>query len=72
MFQRDMRLDPLFKYRECKERRKKPVSLEITFVPPHPFMCNMPEKQFIKAESITNAYEEVVNFFKSYGLECRN
>ena len=55
-----------------KNGGKKPVSLEMTFVPPHPFMCNMPEKQFIKAESITNAYAEVVNFFKSYGLEIRN
>ncbi|MEA3416188.1 MAG: hypothetical protein U9R02_08555 [Thermodesulfobacteriota bacterium] len=55
-----------------KDGGKKPVSLEMTFVPPHPFICNMPEKHSIKAESITNAYVKVVNFFKSYGIEFRN
>jgi len=55
-----------------KDGGKKPVSLEMTFVPPHPFMCNMPEKLFIKAASITDVYVEVVNFFRSYGIEFRN
>jgi hypothetical protein len=55
-----------------KDGGKKPVSLEMTFVPPHPFICNMPEKHSIKAESITDAYVKVVNIFKSYGIEFRN
>jgi len=54
-----------------KDGGKKPVFLEMTFVP-HPFMCNMPEKHSIKAESITDVYAEVVNFFSSYGIEFRN
>ena len=55
-----------------KDGGKKPVSLEMTFVPPHPFMCNMPEKHSVKAESITDAYVKVVKFFKSHGIELHN
>ncbi len=48
-----------------------PVSLKMTFVPPHPFVFEMPESHSIKAESITDAYAKVVKFFKKYGIEFR-
>ena len=54
---------------KIKDGGKKPVSLEMTFVPPHPFAFNMPEKHSIKAENITYAYVKVVKFFKSFGIE---
>jgi hypothetical protein len=57
---------------KIKDGGKKPVSMDMTFVPPHPFICNMPETHSIKAESITDAYAKVVKFFKKYGIEFRN
>ncbi len=55
-----------------KDGGKKPVTLEMKFVPPHPFICNMPETHSIKAESITDAYAKVVKFFGKFGIEFRN
>ena len=52
-----------------KDGGKTPVTLEMTFVPPHPFAFNMPEKHSIVAESITGAYVKLVKFFKSFGIE---
>ena len=56
---------------KIKDGGKNPVSLEMIFVPPHPFAINMPEKHFMKAESITGAYTKVVKFFNSYGIEFK-
>ncbi len=53
---------------KIKDGGKTPVSLEMTFVPPHPFAFNMPEKHSIKAESITAVYAKVFKFFKNYGI----
>ena len=39
-----------------KDSGKNPVSVSMTFIPPHPFKCNMPKKHLIKAESITDVY----------------
>lgn len=52
-----------------KDVGEKPVSLNMTFIPPHPFVFAMPLKQSIKAETITQAYTKVVKFFKKYGIE---
>lgn len=57
---------------KVKDGGKKPASLEMTFVPPHPFLFNMPEKHSIRAKSITDAYAKVVKFFKKFGIEFRN
>lgn|GEM_PF-619958 len=57
---------------KIKDGGKTPVSLEMKFVPPHPFAFNMPEKHFIKAKSITGAYAKVVKFFKSFGIEFKS
>ena len=47
---------------------KMPVTLEMTFDPPHPFALNMPETHSIKATSITDAYSRVVKFFERYRI----
>jgi hypothetical protein len=36
------------------------VSLELSFVPPHPFIVNLPENHRIEAQSITEAYARLV------------
>jgi hypothetical protein len=55
-----------------KDGGRKPVSLEMKFVPPHPFPLNLPEEHIIKAESITEAYVKLVKFFNKYGIEFRS
>ena len=45
------------------------VSLELSFVPPHPFILNMPENHRIEAESITEAYARLVAFLDDYGVD---
>ena len=57
---------------KVKDGGKFPVSLEMTFVPPHPFAFNMPDSHSIKGTSITDVYVKVVRFFKKYGIEFRN
>jgi len=48
-----------------------PVSLEMTFVPPHPFSVNMPLAHSIKAKSISELYFRVIEFLGKYGVEFR-
>lgn len=50
---------------------KMPVSLEMKFVPPHPFAVNIPLEHSIKAESISDLYWKVVKFLRKYGVEFR-
>ena len=50
---------------------KLPISLEMTFIPPHPFSVNMPTTHSIKAESISGLYFKVITFFHEYGVEFR-
>jgi len=45
------------------------VSLELSFVPPHPFVVNMPEHHCIEARSITEAYARLVGFLNDYGVD---
>lgn len=53
---------------KIRDGGKTPVTLDVTFDPPHPFVLNMPAKHLIKATSITDAYTRVVNFFEHYGI----
>ena len=57
---------------KVKDGGKYPVSLEMTFVPPHPFAFNMPESHSIKGISITDVYVKVVKFFNKFGIKFRN
>ena len=57
---------------KVRDSGEKPVSLEMTFVPPHPFMFEMPEKHSIRAKSVTDAYAKVVKFFRKFDIELRS
>jgi hypothetical protein len=45
------------------------VSLELSFVPPHPFLVNMPENHRIETQSITETYARLVAFLDDYGVD---
>jgi len=48
-----------------------PVSLDMRFMPPHPFSVNMPLEHLIKAENISDLYWRVVKFLAKYDVEFR-
>ncbi len=52
-----------------EDSEKNSVSLELTFVPPHPFIVNMPEQKSLKAESIAEVFSSLVHFFDEYGID---
>jgi hypothetical protein len=52
-----------------KNSGKKPVSINMKFRPPHPYLCNMPLEHKVETENLTQAYAKVVKFFKKYGFE---
>ena len=54
-----------------KNGGKLPVSLDMQFVPPHPFSVNMPLEHSIKGESISRLYWKVIKFLEKYGVEFR-
>ena len=56
---------------KVKDGGKTPVSLEMKFIPPHPFLVNMPLEHSIKAESISSIYGKVVKFLSRYGVAFR-
>ena len=57
---------------KIRDGGKKPVSIDMTFVPPHPFPFNMPETHSIRAESVTDAYTKVVKYFDRFGIKLKN
>jgi len=46
-----------------------PVRLELIFVPPHPFCCNMPENHSIRGKSVTEVYVKLTRFLQTSGFE---
>ena len=56
---------------KIKSGGKMPVSLEMKFIPPHPYSVNMPMEHSIKAESISALYGKVIKFLAKYGVEFR-
>ena len=54
---------------KIRDGGKKPVSIDMTFEPPHPFPFNMPESHSIRAESVTDAYVKVVKFFDRFRIK---
>ena len=46
-----------------------PVSLDMKFIPPHPFSVNMALERFKKTVSISDHYWKVVKFLAQYGVE---
>ena len=56
-------------FSESKGQEKNRVSLELSFVPPHPFLLNMPERLHTQAKSITQAYSKLVRLVDQH---CMN
>lgn len=56
---------------KIKDGGKMPISLDMKFIPPHPFSINMPLEHCIRAESISYLYWKVVKFLEKYGVEFR-
>ena len=56
---------------KVKDGGKMPISIDMKFIPPHPFSVNMPLEHSIKAESISGLYWKVVKFLAMYGVEFR-
>ncbi len=54
-----------------KDSEKKPVSLELKFVPPHPLVVNMPEHKTLEAESITQVFLKLVHFFDKFCIDFK-
>lgn len=62
--------DETFQYRGIlKVEESGEVSLELNFVPPHPFVVNMPDHHCIEAQSITEAYARLVGFLDDCGAD---
>jgi hypothetical protein len=51
---------------------KTPVTLDMTFSPPHPFPFNMPDTHRIQSKSVTEVYAKLVKFFRKFGIEFEN
>lgn len=54
---------------QIENSKAHPVRMELEFIPPHPFFCNMPITHSIKGDSITNVYVKLAKFFRTYGCE---
>ncbi|MBN1349208.1 hypothetical protein JXJ21_07355 [candidate division KSB1 bacterium] len=56
---------------KIKDSGKQPVQIAMTFLPPHPFVMNMPEKRLIKAEDLSAAFTKIAKYFRSFGFELK-
>lgn len=54
-----------------KNLSKQPISIDMTFIPPHPFFCNMPESHSIKAENLSGAFIKVTKFLYKFGFHLK-
>ena len=52
-----------------QESAANPVSLELDFIPPHPYVVNMPTRLSIHAQSVTEAYSKLVRVFDEHGVD---
>ncbi len=52
-----------------KDSGKKPVSINMKFRPPHPYLFNMPLEHKVEAENLTQAYAKVAKFLKKFGFD---
>ena len=50
------------------DSKTNPVRLDLIFVPPHPFCCNMLEQHSIKGKSVTEVYVKLTKFFRKSGF----
>jgi hypothetical protein len=52
-----------------RESKKNPVSLDLDFVPPHPYLVNMPKQLKIQAQSVTEAYSKLVRVLDEHDVD---
>jgi hypothetical protein len=52
-----------------RESKRNPVSMDLDFVPPHPYLVNMPTRLSIHAQSLTEAYSKLVRVFDEHGVD---
>jgi len=57
---------------KIRDGGKKPVSMDMTFIPPHPCPFNMPESHSIRAVSVTDAYVKVVKFLDRFRIKFKS
>ena len=55
-----------------KDAGNHPVSIEMTFLPPHPFVMNTQLHHSIKSESLSQAFQKIARFFYNYGFDLHN
>lgn len=51
---------------------KRPVSLHLTFLPPHPLAFDMPTEQSFRGDTITEVYGKLIRFLGRLGVEFRS
>lgn len=56
---------------EVKDGGKKPVKIDLSFIPPHPFAFEVPEAKKISGISLTHCYEKLVLFFENMEFQMR-
>ena len=56
---------------QVRDSGKKPVSLQLTFLPPHPLACDMPTEKLLRGDTITDVYEKLVRFLGRLGVQFR-
>ena len=52
-----------------KKSGKLPIIIEMNFIPPHPFVLNMPDRHLIKAENLSVAFTKISKYLKRMGFE---
>jgi len=55
-----------------RDSGKQPVTLDLDFVPPHPFAIEVPLKKHFRGTSISDVFVKLTRFFKTYGCELRS
>ena len=63
------RSDERIQYSGLLKVVKSRVHLTLKFVPPHPFIGDMPERWTVKAASITEVYAKLVRFLDKHGVD---
>ena len=56
---------------KIRDGGKEPISLEMTFVPPHPFSFYMPETHTIRSKNVTGIYTKVIRYLEKFEIEFK-
>lgn len=56
---------------KISETDKNPVKIQMDFVPPHPFIVDMPERHLIKANDLSRAFTKIYKYLNRMGFELK-